>query len=178
MDLSDERLKRILLITFGVLILILVLINIMRYVNSLPGYIPTVYPTPVGQSQSQRQDVFPTLKPAEVRSELTEILNKRAILTDTEQESISSLSAELALHPYRGEEFQITYSPILNLFFIRKRSAAVEPALKDFFANPVLYRMYLNNDQYRLFVITRSSAEFARFAFERQYNEINSKLPQ
>lgn len=175
MDFSDDRLKQIILITFGALIFILVILNVFRYINSLPGYVPTVYPTAVPKSQTQREDVFPTLKPSEVTRELEEILTKRQDMTPTETEAVASFSANLALHPYRGSDFEISYSPILNLFFIRKRSATVEPALQDFFANPVIYNMYINNDQYRLFVITRSSAEFARYAFERQFNEINAR---
>ncbi|MBI1863565.1 hypothetical protein HYS00_05615 [Candidatus Microgenomates bacterium] len=176
MDLSNDRVKQIVLITFGVLMLIMLLLNITRYLSSLPGYTPTVYPTAVPNSQSQHEDIFPTLKPVEVQGELQEILNKRAELSPIETEAVSSISANLILHPYRGGDFEVTYSPILNLFFIRKRSGGAEPALKDFFSDPVLYNMYINNDRYRLFVITRSNVEFARYAFERQFSEITSRI--
>lgn len=176
MDLSSERIKKILLIAFGVLIAILVLINIMRYFNSLPGYDITVFPTAVPQSQSQHEDTFPTPKPEQVRAELERILSNRADLSEIQRTSIASLSAELVLHPYRGTDLEITYSPVLNLFFIRKRGATDDAALLDFLKDPVLRRMYRENEAYRLFVISRNSAEYSRYVYERQFNEINSKL--
>lgn len=176
MDISSEQLKKILLITFGTLIALLILINIMRYFNSLPGYQDTVYPTLVPQSQSQHEDIFPTQKPSEVNQQLVDILNHRAILSDQEKQSIASLSAELILHPHRDTDFEITYSPILNLFFIRKRGNTDDNVLIEYLADPTLRKMYRENGFYRLFVISKNSAEYSKYVFERQYNEVRSKL--
>lgn len=177
MDLSTIGIKKLLLITFGVLIGLLILINIVRYINSLPSYLPNVYPTGVPESQSQHEGTFPTLKPSAVDEELEEILNNRADLSTVQKDSIASLSGELILHPYRGSDFEITYSPILNLFFVRLRGNSNEKTLLDYLKDPVMRRLYQENTAYRLFVLTKSSAEYARSAFEQQYSQLNNKAP-
>lgn len=175
--MSDERVKKILLITFGVLIGLLVLINIVRYVNTLPSSEITIYPTTVPESQSQHESAFPTQNPEQVSAELERILNDRAVPSETEKASIASLSAELVLHPYRGTDFEIIYSPILNLFFLKMRGNTDDALIVDYLKDPVLRKMYRENGYYRLFVISRASAEYSRYAYERQYNEVRSKLP-
>lgn len=177
MDLSTISIKKVLLITFGVLIGLLILLNITRYISSLPGYIPNVYPTGVPESQSQHEDIFPTLKPSAVDQELEHILNNRADLSAVQKESIASLSGELILHPHRGTDFEIAYSPILNLFFVRLRGNSDDKTMIEYLKDPVMRRLYQENTAYRLFVFTKSSAEYSRSAFEQQYSQLINKAP-
>lgn len=176
MDLSDERLKKILFITFALLIGILMLTNIIRHFSSLPNSTTEVFPTIAQASPVRRTDIFPTLKPSEVKVELEEILSKRADLSSIQKASIASLSAELVLHPKMDTDLEITYSPTLNLFFVRKRSSTDDTLILDYLTDPVIKRMYVDNSAYRLFVFTKGSAEYSKYVFERQYNELRNKL--
>lgn len=178
MDLSNERLRYVLFISTGILVGLLLLINIVRYANTIPDYETTVYPTIAQGGAGRGGDLFPTLKPSEVNQELEEILNKRADLSTIQKEAVASLSAELVLHPKRDQEFEITYSPMLNLFFVRKRGNADDAIILEYLKDPVMQRLYQENSAYRLFVFSRGSAEYSKYVFERQYKDIRSKLPE
>jgi len=74
----------------------------------------------------------------------------------------------------RTEDFDMAYSPLVNLFFVQKKTPLAEQKIKEFLRDPILIELYNKNDVYRYFNIGTVSVDYAQYKYEEKYS--NSRL--